>query len=87
MYAVIEQLTLHGSFPLASLCDTLEVSRAGYYAWRSESQSTQEQRDRELMPLVCDIFWKHKRRYGLEASPWNSGRWGSPVVSTAWQNC
>lgn len=64
MYAVIEQLTLQGSFPLASLCETLEVSRAGYYAWRSEAQSTPQLRDRELMPLVCDIFWKHKRRYG-----------------------
>ena len=32
MYAIIEQLTLQGSFPLASLCETLEVSRAGYYA-------------------------------------------------------
>ena len=64
MYAVIEQLTLHGSFPLASLCETLEVSRTGYYAWRSETQSLQQQRDRQLMPLICDIFWKHKRRYG-----------------------
>jgi hypothetical protein len=42
MDAVIEQLTLHDSFPLASLCETLEVSRAGYYAWRSEAQSSQE---------------------------------------------
>ena len=62
MYALLEQLTLQAAFPLAALCETLEVSRAGYYAWRSESQSAQEQRDRELTPLVCDIFWKHKRR-------------------------
>ena len=27
-------------------------------------QSARDQRDRELMPLVCDIFWQHKRRYG-----------------------
>ena len=52
MYALLEQLTLQAAFPLAALCETLEVSRAGYYAWRSESQSAQEQRDRELMPLV-----------------------------------
>jgi putative transposase len=78
MYAVIEQLTLHGSFPLASLCDTLEVSRAGYYAWRSESQSTQQQRDRELMPLVCDIFWKHKRRYGARRIAVELGAQGQP---------
>ena len=46
------------------LCDTLEVSRAGYYAWLAESVTSRQQRDRELMPLVCDIFWRHKRRYG-----------------------
>jgi transposase InsO family protein len=78
MYALLEQLTLQGSFPLASLCETLEVSRAGYYAWRSESQSTQEQRDRELMPLVCDIFWKHKRRYGARRIAVELGAQGQP---------
>lgn len=64
MYALIEQLTLEGAFPLGALCDVLEVSRAGYYAWQSELETTQQQRDRTLMPLVCDIFWHHKRRYG-----------------------
>ena len=58
--------------------DTLEVSRAGYYAWRSESQSTQEQRDRELMPLVCNIFWKHKRRYGARRIAVELGAQGQP---------
>ena len=78
MYAVIEQLTLQDSYPLASLCETLEVSRAGYYAWRSEAQSTQQQRERELMPLVCDIFWKHKRRYGARRIAFELGAMGHP---------
>lgn len=60
----MEQLTLQEAFPLSALCVTLEVSRAGYYAWRSSVETAREQRDRELMPLVCDIFWQHKRRYG-----------------------
>jgi putative transposase len=64
MYALIEQLTLEGAFPLVALCDVLQVSRAGYYAWQSELETTREQRDRALLPLVCDIFWHHKRRYG-----------------------
>jgi transposase InsO family protein len=64
VYALIEQLTLEGAFPLAALCDVLEVSRAGYYAWQSAAESARQQRDRELMPLICDIFWNHKRRYG-----------------------
>lgn len=49
---------------MAALCDTLLVSRAGYYAWRQEKQSARQQRDRQLLPLVRDIFWQHKRRYG-----------------------
>lgn len=42
----------------------MEVSRAGYYAWQSEAESKRSQQDRELMPLIRDIFWQHKRRYG-----------------------
>lgn len=61
---MIEQLTLLDAFPVTALCDILEVSRAGYYAWLQDVQSKREARDRELMPLVCDIFWQHKRRYG-----------------------
>src|SRR5207237_7877452 len=64
LYALIEQLTLQGFFPVAALCDTLLVSRAGFYAWRRETESVRAQRDRELMPLVRDVFWHHKRRYG-----------------------
>jgi putative transposase len=64
MYALIEQLTLEGGFPLIALCDVLEVSRAGYYSWHSEHETARDRRDRELMPLVCNVFWNHKRRYG-----------------------
>jgi transposase InsO family protein len=46
------------------VCDALGVSRAGYYAWQLRSESAREQRDRELMPLIRDIFWHHQRRYG-----------------------
>ena len=64
MYALIEQLTLLEIFPVTVLCDTLEVSRAGYYACQRDAQGQREARDRELTPLVCDIFWQHRRRYG-----------------------
>jgi transposase InsO family protein len=64
VYAVIEILTLQEVFPLAVVCDVLAVSRAGYYAWLSESETLRQKKDQELMPLVCDIFWRHKRRYG-----------------------
>jgi putative transposase len=47
-----------------AVCDALRVSRAGFYAWRSAVESARAQRDRELLPLVRDVFWRHKRRYG-----------------------
>jgi transposase InsO family protein len=42
----------------------LEVNRAAYYAWLSEIESAQQQWEQELMPLIHNIFWKHRRRYG-----------------------
>lgn len=46
------------------MCNTLLVSRAGFYAWRRETESARARRDRELAPRVQEIFWDHKRRYG-----------------------
>src|SRR5258707_1247542 len=78
MYALIKQFTLEGAFPLVALCDVLEVSRAGYYAWHSEHETAGQRRDRELMPLVCDIFWHHKRRYGARRIAVELGARGRP---------
>jgi transposase InsO family protein len=49
---------------VAALCESLHVSRAGFYAWRQERETARAARDLELAPKVCDIFWRHKRRYG-----------------------
>ena len=46
------------------MCHTLLVSRAGYYAWRRETESARARRDRELAPMINAIFWDHRRRYG-----------------------
>ena len=46
------------------VCETLAVSRSGFYTWRDECETDRSRRDGELMPFIRDIFWKHKRRYG-----------------------
>jgi len=51
-------------FPVAALCQTLDVSRAGYYAWKQGCRSSRPEEDRRLMPRVRSIFREHKRRYG-----------------------
>jgi putative transposase len=60
---VITQLDQEG-FPVAAVCQALGVSRAGYYAHARGEAGPREQQDAHLRPLVRQIFWEHKRRYG-----------------------
>jgi transposase InsO family protein len=60
---VITQLD-HEGFPVAAVCQALGVSRAGYYAHVHGEAGPREQQDARLRPLVRQIFWEHKRRYG-----------------------
>lgn len=64
VYAGIDQLVLRESFAASAVCDLLEVSRSGFYAWRSQEKSLREARDVELVPLIREVFWHHRRRYG-----------------------
>ncbi len=61
---MIDQLVLSGGYSAAEVCQAMEVSRSGFYAWRSEEESWRAAVDRELAPLVEQTFWHHQRRYG-----------------------
>jgi putative transposase len=63
VYAVMTDLHEQG-FPLAAVCQALDVSRAGYYAWKQGCRSRRAEEDRRLMPQVRSVFREHKRRYG-----------------------
>lgn len=60
MIGVLQQ----DGFPMAALCEVLEVHRSGYYAWRQGRQSRRVREDAEFKPLIREIFWDHQRRYG-----------------------
>ena len=64
MYAVIDRLVTGIGLAVTAVCQALSVSRSGFYAWQDEREAFRTQRDRELMPLIRNIFWRHKRRYG-----------------------
>jgi len=53
-----------GQWPVRLLCQTLEVSPAGYYAWRQRPRSTQQQRRDALLVEVRAIHTEVKARYG-----------------------
>ena len=64
VYAGIDQLVISERFRASKVCDLLEVSRSGFYAWRTGQESQREVRDRELVPSINAVFWRHRRRYG-----------------------
>jgi len=57
-------MTHDDAFPTAVVCNTLEVSRSAYYAWLDAPATMREENDMLLMPIVRQIFYRHKRRYG-----------------------
>jgi len=62
IFAWIEER--RGEFPIAVMCRVLEVSRSGYYAWRTRPPSAAEQRREELAHEVRQIHTQVKERYG-----------------------
>ena len=50
--------------PVSLLCSVAEVTRAGYYAWRSRGRSARELRDGELAGLIRRIFDDSGGTYG-----------------------
>ena len=60
---VITKLKME-NFSVASLCDVLGVCRSAYYAWQQESPSERQLEDNVLRPLIRNIFFEHRRRYG-----------------------
>jgi putative transposase len=51
-------------WPVAVLCDTLGVSRPGFYAWQKRPPSVQQQRRDALLVEIRAIHSEVKERYG-----------------------
>jgi transposase InsO family protein len=60
---IIQQLE-EEEFPVAVVCEALDVSRSAYYAWRQGEFSPRQREDHRLRPQIRKIFWEHRRRYG-----------------------
>lgn len=51
-------------YPVTRLCDILEVSVSGYYAWRRRPQSQHTREDGELRQAIEDVYTASQQRYG-----------------------
>jgi putative transposase len=52
------------AWPIRLMCDTLEVSSAGFYAWRDRPASEQEKRREALLVEIAAVHAEVKQRYG-----------------------
>ena len=52
------------SWPVAPMCEVLEVSRSGFYAWVGRSPSARAYEDQRLAVEVAAVHAKSRRRYG-----------------------
>lgn len=54
----------HNQYPVQTMCQVLEVSKSGYYAWRQRGESIHAQEDRELLGEIERIHEDSGKRYG-----------------------
>jgi putative transposase len=52
------------SFPVATLCRALRVSRPGFYGWRRRPESARSREDRRLAVLVRESHERSRKTYG-----------------------
>ena len=53
-------------FPVRFMCEMLEVSRQGYYAWKKRAPSARQKEDVTLTTLIVAIHKAHRGRYGID---------------------
>lgn len=49
------------------MCDVMQVSRSGYYAWRTRQPSQREMADQRFMQSIEEIFVASRHTYGYES--------------------
>lgn len=53
-------------YPVLVMCDVLEVSSSGYYAWRGRPESRRSREDRKLKSEIRLMFDESRQTYGSE---------------------
>ena len=61
-YRQIEQLS--NEHEVRDLCELLEVSRSGYYAWRTRGETARQTSNRILVQEIKRVFEANRGRYG-----------------------
>ena len=62
--AVANQIVRENAASVHEVCGTLSISRSVFYEHQSPERTSLDDRADRLTPIVMEIFWRHRRRYG-----------------------
>jgi putative transposase len=87
IYAAVPSIAQSSGAQTSVVCETLEVSRSAYYAWKERTPTHRESRDTRLAYQVHEIFWRHRRRYGARRIAAELADQGEICSPRKWLNC
>lgn len=61
-FSIIAELARY--YPIKALCQTLQVSRSGYYAWRKRGASRRQQENEQLLVQIRAVYEHGRGTYG-----------------------
>lgn len=56
IYTAIQELHDEKAFPIIELCKFAGIARSAYYKWLNRNESSNEQFNKELLPLIKDAY-------------------------------
>ncbi|MET7039384.1 IS3 family transposase [Clostridium botulinum] len=56
MYIAIQELHDEKAFPIIELCEFASIARSAYYKWLNRNESSNEQFNQELLPLIKNAY-------------------------------
>ncbi len=64
-YELIQQLREQESFAILELCEAMEVSRSGFYAWKKRPRCARENENQRLVEAMHEVHaHRHTKSYG-----------------------
>ena len=77
-FALVDACRIEYAHPVTAMCRTLEVSTAGYYAWRRRAPCARARTDEKLLEAIRRIHLDSRRTYG-------SPRVHAELVAEGWR--
>lgn len=72
------------NFPVIMMCEILDVSRSGYYAWKVREPSARSQENTALAQEVAEIHAASRKTYGSPGSAASCASAAAGSAASGW---